>query len=80
MLPSMHIGAGPGGAMHTVRDARVFVESLNFEQRRALASALLMYSNDASDDEQHMTALASRLCEAILLARTISHIGGWRHS
>lgn len=64
--------------MHTVRDARVFVESLNFEQRRALASALLMYSSDGAD-EQHVHALASRLCEAILLARTISHIGGWRH-
>jgi len=75
----MRFDAGLGGAMHTVRDARVFVESLNSEQRRALASALLMYSSDASE-EQHTNALASRLCEAILLARTISHIGGWRHS
>jgi len=64
--------------MHTVRDAKVFIDSLNPEQRRALASALLIYSSDAGDD-QHTTALASRLCEAILLARTISHIGGWKH-
>ena len=64
--------------MHTVRDARVFVESLNFEQRRALACALLIYRIEEGDEERETSALAARLCEAILLARTVSQMGGWR--
>jgi hypothetical protein len=64
--------------MHTVKDTRVFVESLNLEQRRALACALLLYKVEEDNGERETSALATRLCEAILLARTVSQMGGWR--
>lgn len=66
--------------MHTVKDARVFVESLNAEQQRALSNALLLVAGDGGPNEvDHINALSARLCEAILLARAVSHIAIWRH-
>jgi hypothetical protein len=60
--------------MNTVKDAKVFVESLNEDQRRALANALLIHANGRING----TALATRLCETILLARAVHHITQWK--
>lgn len=57
--------------MHTLRDARVFVDSLNDDQRRALAVELKLSDRVSSSD------LALRLCEAFLLLRAIRHVSRW---
>ena len=60
--------------MHTVKDAKIFVDSLNEDQRRALANALLLHTAGRING----TALATRLCEAILLARAVRHVTEWK--
>jgi hypothetical protein len=60
--------------VNTIKDARVFVDSLNEDQRRALANALLLHVNGRINS----TALAARLCETILLARAVHHITQWK--
>lgn len=62
--------------MHTVKDARVFVESLNLEQRRALSGALLMPGDAREQDELNL--LAGRLWNAILLVRVVAHVARWK--
>jgi hypothetical protein len=59
--------------MHTVKDARIFVDSLNADQRRALANALLVAGRD-----YNANLVAARLCEAILLARAVQNVSLWR--
>jgi hypothetical protein len=59
--------------VHTVKDAKIFVESLNEDQRRALADGLMLPARASA------TLIATRLCEAILLARAVHHISHWRN-
>lgn len=58
--------------MHNLKDAKIFVESLNEDQRRALAQGLLLYGRFSS------TALATRLCEVLMLAKAVHHLTQWR--
>ena len=68
--------------MHTYRDAQIFVESLNCDQRRALANALFLEPRNADlaptrSNEREMRLIASRLCEVIQMVRTMRTIVQW---
>lgn len=60
--------------MNTIKDAKIFVDSLNEDQKRALANALLIQPHARTSP----TALATRLCEAILLVQAVHHVTQWK--
>jgi hypothetical protein len=68
--------------MHNIKDAKVFIESLNVDQRRALAYALLIAPPDGRGlptvkYESQVGKMAERLADAFALLRAVRAVTRW---